>query len=321
MKHRPLGASGISASVIGFGGWAAGGWMWGGQDEKAAIEAVRAGVDAGITLIDTAPVYGFGRGEEVVGRAIRGIREKVVLATKCGLTWTEKSAHFHFAADKKSINPKGDIQVYRLLTLAAIRRDLEGSLRRLGTDHVDLYQTHWQDPGTPIEETMGCLMELKREGKIRAIGASNASVADMDRYRSVGPLDADQERYSLLDRQLEAEQLPYCRRSNVAVLAYSPLCHGLLAGRITEATVFPEGDLRRFRPQFKPEALRQTQELRDRIRERAERRGVTPAQWAVAWTLAQPGLTHALVGARDAKQARENAAAGDLELTAGEATF
>jgi len=318
MKTRPLGASGIQASTVAFGAWALGGWRWGGSDDKTSIEALHAGIDAGITLIDTAPAYGFGHGEEVVGKAIRGRRERVVIATKCGLSWNTTKGTLFFVSDEKGRNDAGQYRIHKTLDPDIVRADLEGSLRRLGTDHVDLYLTHWQDVTIPIEDTMALLLDLKRQGKIRAIGACNAKVEDLERYRSKGPLDADQERYSMLDRGMEQTQLPWCRKKNVAVLAYSPLHHGLLTGKITPEREFKEGDLRRGHASFTPENLKKTGLLLERIRPIADRRGLTISQLVIAWTLAQPGLTHALVGARTPQQALENARAGDVSLDPGE---
>ena len=318
MRTRPLGQSGIQASVVAFGAWAVGGWRWGGADEKVSIAAIQAGIDAGITLIDTAPAYGLGRGEEIVGKAIRGRRDKVVIATKCGLTWKGNKGTFFFATDDKGKNDAGPYRLHKYLGPESVREELEESLKKLGTDTIDLYMTHWQDPGTPVEDTMALLLDFKRQGKIRAIGACNAKVEDLDRYRSKGPFDADQERYSMLDRGLETGRLEYCRRNNVAVLAYSPLHHGLLTGTISPDRKFAEGDLRNGHPSFTPENLRRVGGILDRIKPIAHRRGITLGQLAVAWALAQPGLTHALVGARDPRQAVENAKAGDVVLTADE---
>jgi aryl-alcohol dehydrogenase-like predicted oxidoreductase len=318
MKKRPLGGSGIDASVVAFGAWALGGWRWGGSDDKTSIDALRAGIDAGITLIDTAPAYGFGHGEEVVGKAIEGRRDKVVIATKCGLSWNTTKGTLFFVSDEKGKNEAGQYRIHKCLDPDLVRADLESSLQRLRTDHVDLYLTHWQDPTVPIEDTMALLLDLKKQGKIRAIGACNAKVEDLERYRSKGTIDADQERYSMFDRDLEKAQLPWCRKNNVAVLAYSPLHHGLLTGKIPETRDFPEGDLRRGHPSFTPENLRRTGAFLDRIKPIADRRGLTIGQLVIAWTVAQPGVTHALVGARTPQQAVENAKAGSVELTADE---
>jgi aryl-alcohol dehydrogenase-like predicted oxidoreductase len=318
MKTRPLGSSGIQASAVAFGAWALGGWRWGGSDDKTSIDAVQAGIDAGITLIDTAPAYGFGHGEEVVGKAIQGRRDKVVIATKCGLAWNTTKGTLFFVSDEKGRNDAGQYRIHKTLDPEIVRRDLEGSLKRLGTEYVDLYLTHWQDVTIPIEDTMALLLDLKKQGKIRAIGACNAKVADLERYKSRGPIDADQERYSMLDRDLEKEQLPWCRKNNTAVLAYSPLHHGLLTGKIAPDREFKEGDLRRGHASFTPENLRKTGAMLDRIQPIADARGLTMGQLVIAWTVAQPGLTHALVGARTRQQAIENAKAGDVELTPAE---
>ena len=315
---RPLGSSGIQASAVAFGAWAVGGWRWGGSDDAVSIDAIRAALDAGINFIDTAPAYGFGRGEEVVGKAIQGRRDKVVLATKCGLAWNTTKGTLFFVSDDKGRNDAGQYRIHKTLDPVQVRSDLEGSLRRLKTDYVDLYLTHWQDVTIPIEDTMALLLDLKKEGKIRAIGACNAKVPDLERYRSKGAIDADQERYSMLDRDLEKEQLPWCGKSNVAVLAYSPLHHGLLSGKISPDREFKDGDLRRGHASFTPENLKRTGTLLDKIRPIAERRGLTIGQAVIAWTLAQPGLTHALVGARTKEQAVENAQAGRVELGADE---
>jgi methylglyoxal reductase len=306
MQLRELGQSKIQASVIGLGTWAIGGWAWGGTDEARAIEGIHAALDAGINLIDTAPAYGLGRSEEIIGRAIKDRRDKVVLATKCGLVWhTQQGRHFFDEEGKP---------VHRYLGPESIRHEVEQSLRRLGTDYLDLLQTHWQDPTTPIEETMGALLELKREGKIRAIGISNASREDLERYLKVGPVDVAQEKYSMLDRRIEAGLLPLARERGVAILAYSPLELGLLSGKIGPDRVFPEDDQRHGHPLFTPENLARVDAMLKEIAPIAERLGLTLAQLVVAWTVAQPGITHALVGARNAQQARENAASGTAAI-------
>ncbi|HXX94003.1 MAG TPA: aldo/keto reductase, partial [Planctomycetota bacterium] len=276
---------------------------------------IQAGLDAGITMIDTAPAYGLGRGEEIVGKAIRGRRDKVVLVTKCGLTWKHAKGTFFFATDDKGKNDAGPYRLHKYLGPECVREDLEASLQKLGTDYIDLYMTHWQDPGTPIEDTMALLLDFKAQGKIRAIGACNATVGDLERYRARGPFDADQERYSMLDRNLEKGQLQFTQRNNIAVLAYSPLHHGLLTGKVTPDRTFKEGDLRNGHPSFSPENLRRVGGMLEKLAPVADRRGITMGQLAVAWALAQPGLTHALVGARDARQAVENAKAGDVVLS------
>jgi methylglyoxal reductase len=203
MMQREIGSSGLRASAIGLGTWAIGGWMWGGTDEQQSIAAIQASIDEGVSLIDTAPAYGQGRAEEIVGQAIKGRRDKVVLATKCGLVWhTTKGTHF-FDYDGKP--------VHRYLGANSIVHEVEQSLKRLGTDHIDLYITHWQDRTTPISETMEALQKLKEQGKIRAIGASNVSPDELEAYLAAGGPDALQEEYSMIKREIETALLPACR--------------------------------------------------------------------------------------------------------------
>jgi aryl-alcohol dehydrogenase-like predicted oxidoreductase len=310
MIHRLLGASGIEASAVGLGTWAIGGWLWGGAEQAESIRAIEASIGAGVNLIDTAPVYGLGLSEEVVGKAIRGKRSQVVLATKCGLVWHTRQGEHFFDED--------GTPVHRYLGAASVRHEVEESLRRLGTDYIDLYQTHWQDATTPVAETMGALLDLKREGKIRAIGVSNASIAEIDEYRRQGAVDTDQEKYSMLDRGPEESKLPYLERSGIAFLAYSPLALGLLTGRIAADRLFPPSDMRSTHPRFTSENRALVNRMLARIEPIADARGVSVAQLVLAWTMSQPGATHVLAGARNPEQARSNAAAGRIRLTAEE---
>jgi aryl-alcohol dehydrogenase-like predicted oxidoreductase len=213
------------------------------------------------------------------------------------------------------MNPEGEIKVHKYLSPSAIRKEIEASLRRLKTDHVDLYQTHWQDATTPIEETMDELLKLKQEGKIRAIGVCNASSDQMREYAERGRLDSDQEKFSMLDRAIEEDQLPYCRQKGMSVLAYSPLALGLLTGKIEKNRRYGQGDLRTRNPRFSPEGLDRVQGLLNGLRGIAAGKEISLSQLVIAWTIAQPGLTHALVGARRQEQAIENAEAGRVELT------
>ncbi|MBZ0257422.1 aldo/keto reductase, partial [bacterium] len=207
MKCRPFGQSGIEASVITLGTWAIGGAWWGGTDETDSIDAIRASIDNGVNFIDTAAVYGFGVSETLVGKAIEGRRDQVFIATKCGLRWDfDKGQHF-FDLEGKA--------VHRYTGAESIRWEVEQSLKRLNIDCIDLYQTHWQDPTTPAEETMTALMGLKKEGKIRAIGVSNCDSNRMKQYANVGPLDSDQEKFSMLDPEINDDQVPYCMENNV----------------------------------------------------------------------------------------------------------
>ncbi len=315
MRMRPLGESGIQASVVTLGAWAMGGWMWGGADEDDAVRAVHAALDHGVNMIDTAPIYGFGHSEIVVGRAIKGRRDKVLIATKCGMVGGTPGGRLAFRSTAKGGHEHGHIPISIWNNPGSIREELEHSLARLGTDHVDLYQTHWQEEQTPIEDTMACLMKLKDEGKIRAIGVCNATSEQMDTYRAVGRIDSDQEKYSMLDRTLDGGQLEYCRANNVAVLAYSPLALGLLTGKIGPGRTFGEGDVRSGKPRFAHDNLARVAALLGRFEPVREKHGCTVGQLVIAWTVHRPGLTHALVGARNAEQAVENAGAGRVELS------
>ena len=299
----------MQASAIGFGAWAIGGWMWGGADEADAIDAIHASVDAGVNLIDTAPMYGQGQSEEIVGKAIAGRRDKVVVASKAGLVWhSQKGEYFFDYTDGKPI--------HRLLSPESIRFEIEQSLTRMKINTIDLYQTHWQDSTTPIADTMGELIKLKDEGKILAIGASNVTLADYDAYREAGPLDSLQERYSMLDRKLEDELLPACERDRVAMLAYSPLEQGLLTGKVTPDREFDKGDQRLESPRFSVENRKRVLDMLAEFQPIADAAKITLAQLVIAWTVEQPGLTHALVGARNREQALANAKAGDVYLEA-----
>ena len=225
---------GIPAPVsrIGLGTWAIGGWMWGGADDAASVATLRGAIERGINLIDTAPVYGFGHAEEMVGQALQGIRDQAVIATKAGLEWAGEGV-------RRNSSP------------ARIRREVEDSLRRLRTDRIDLYQIHWPDPQVPIEDTARTLQDLQREGKILAVGVSNYSPEQMDQFRAVLPLASVQPPYNLFERAIEADVLPYAREHKLAVLAYGALCRGLLSGRMTVDTTFGSDDLRSNDPKFR----------------------------------------------------------------------
>jgi methylglyoxal reductase len=310
VEYREIGSSGIKASAVGLGTWAIGGWLWGGSDEKAAIAAIQASVDCGVSLIDTAPAYGLGQSERIVGRAIAGRRDRVVLATKCGLVWhVRKGMHF--------FDQLGE-PVHRYLGPESVRYELEQSLRRLNTDHLDLLQTHWQDSSTPIADTMAELEKLKQEGKIRAIGASNCSAGELAAYLATGRLDSLQEKYSMLDRGLEKQLLPLARERDVSVLAYSPLAQGLLTGKVKLGRRFTGDDLRRNNPRFTAENLRKVAVLLKELAPVAAAHRATLAQVVIAWTAARPGITFVLCGAREPEQARENAGGGELQLAAEE---
>ena len=303
---RPIGASGIEASVVGLGTWAIGGWMWGGTEEKQSIAAIQESIDEGISLIDTAPAYGQGLSETIVGKAIEGRRDKVVLATKCGLVWhTRKGNHF-FDYDGQP--------VHRYLGKESIVHEVEQSLARLKTDYIDLYITHWQDPTTPVGETMEALDMLKQQGKIRSIGASNVSADDLQSYVASGKLDAIQEEYSMVKRDIESSLLPICAEHGVSMLSYSSLALGLLSGKIGPDRTFSGDDQRKDNPRFSISNREKIARLMTDLAPIADRHQATNAQIVIAWTVQQPGITFSLCGARNPQQARENARAGAIRL-------
>jgi len=286
MELISIGKSGLTTSRVGLGTWAIGGWMWGGTDEARSIATIRAAVEQGITLIDTAPVYGFGRSEEIVGKALAGgLRDRVTIATKVGIAWR-------------------DGEPYRDGRRQRIVREIEDSLRRLRTDVIDLYQVHWPDLQTPLEETARALEELLRQGKIRAIGVSNFSPRQMESFRAVATLDAVQPPYNLFEREIEADVLPYAAASGLTVLSYGALCRGLLSGRMRTDTAFDQGDLRRVDPKFQGARFRlylaAVEQLATLARERFDR---SVLALAVRWVLDQ-GPTIALWGARSPDQLR-----------------
>lgn len=311
MKQRSLGAHGMPATVVAFGAWAIGGWKWGGADAQASIAAVQASLDAGVDFIDTAAVYGFGLSEEIVGKAIKGrTRQDIVLATKCGLRWDIESPTLHAQSDGKSI--------FRTLDADSIRWELQQSLARLGTDYIDLYQTHWPDPQTDLAVVVDTLDALKAEGLIRAWGLCNETPERVSQAAGLGNMSTDQERYSLLDREQDVANLPVCLEHELGFLCYSPIAQGLLTGKIDGKREFAEGDLRNGNPRFSSAVLDAVQAVLAPVKSLARDKGVQTEQLVLAWTLAQPGVTHLLVGTRDVEQAVANASVGSIELDADE---
>src|SRR5712675_432929 len=285
MERADIPGTSLKVSRVAIGTWAIGGWMWGGTDEAESISTIHAGVEHGINVIDTAPVYGFGRSEEIVGKAIAegNLRSRVLIATKTGIEWSGG-------------------RVFRNASRARILQEVEDSLRRLRTDHIDVYQVHWPDPLVTIEETAEAMHTLFIQGKIRAIGVSNFSVGQMDRFRRVAPLHVLQSPYNLFERGIEADLLPYCRDNRIATFGYGALCRGLLSGRMRPDTTFDGDDLRRSDPKFrKPrfaEYLAAVQRLDQLARRRFDKHVI---QLAVRWMLDQ-GVTTALWGARHPEQ-------------------
>jgi aryl-alcohol dehydrogenase-like predicted oxidoreductase len=277
--------AGKNISRIGLGTWAIGGLDWGTVLDADAVATILNVLERGINLIDTAPIYGHGRAEELIGRAMReyGRRDAFYIATKFGLDW----------------NVPGQPGVFADSTPARLRRELEDSLRRLGTDYIDLYQVHWPDTLVPIEETAALLADFQREGKLVALGVSNFSVAQMETFRSVAPLASNQPPYNLFEREIDAEILPWCERNQVAVLTYSSLCRSLLVGRLTRGMKFPEGDIRAADPKFQEPRFTQYLNAVDKLKDFAQAHyGKSVLELAVRWILDRPGVTAALWGAK-----------------------
>jgi len=282
MEFSRIAGTDLSVSRIGLGTWAIGGWIWGGTDDTESIKTIQAAIDRGINLIDTAPVYGFGHSEEIVGKALatNGLRHQAVIATKTGLDWR-------------------DGQPFRNASRQRILAEVEQSLRRLRTDHIDIYQVHWPDPLTPIEECAEAMLALYRQGKIRAIGVSNFSRQQMHLFRRVAPIHTVQPPYNLFERAAEEEVLPYCLWHNIGTLVYGPICRGLLSGRMTADTRFGGDDQRNTDPKFQQprfgQYLRAVEQLDRFARDNFGKRVM---HLALRWVLDQPGVSVALMGAR-----------------------
>jgi aryl-alcohol dehydrogenase-like predicted oxidoreductase len=295
-------ATGLRVSRVALGTWAMGGWMWGGTDQRESIATIHAALSQGINLIDTAPVYGFGVSEEIVGAALGGVRSQVAIATKAGVEWR-------------------DGKILRNASRARIMQEIDASLRRLRTDYIDIYQVHWPDPLVPVEETAEAMRLLYEQGKIRAIGVSNFSVAQMESFRQVAPLHVLQSPYNLFERAIEADILPYCRANHIVTLGYGALCRGLLSGRMRQDTKFEGDDLRGIDPKFQAprfpqylEAVRQLDELAQR---RFQRRVI---HLAVRWMLDQ-GIGVALWGGRHPDQVEAALGVAGWSLSSADRTL
>src|SRR6266566_3054892 len=287
MEFINIKGANLKSSRIGLGTWAIGGWMWGGTDEKEAIRTIHAALDQGINLIDTAPIYGYGRSEAIVGEAVRqyGRRESVIIATKVGIDWTNG-------------------RIERNSTRERILKEFQDSLRRLQTDYIDIYQVHWPDPLVPIEETAATLGELYKQGKIRAIGVSNYSPEEMDRFRAIAPLHTIQPPYNLFEREIEQDVLPYAVDRGITTLTYGALCRGLLSGAMQADRQFASGDMRKTTdPKFQPAHFAEYLDAASKLDAFArENYGKRVIHLAVRWLLDQPGVGVALWGARHPEQ-------------------
>ena len=303
---RTLGNSDLHLTPIGFGAWAIGGgnweFAWGPQDDNESIEAIHRALDLGVNWIDTAAIYGLGHSEEVVARALKTTSHKPLVFTKCSMRW------------------HGDRNIYRSLKAASLAEEVENSLRRLGVETIDLYQIHWPDPDPEIEEGWAALEKLRQQGKLRWIGVSNFSVAQMERARKIAPITSLQPPYSMLRRAIEDEILPYVQSHGIGVINYSPMVSGLLTGKMTRERIaaMPADDWRRRAPEFNEPRLTRNLRLVELLREIGSGHSVTPGVVAVAWTLHNPAVTAAIVGGRNARQVEETVSALTFRLTDAE---
>jgi len=312
MEYRKLGHSDIKVSELAFGAWAIGGWMWGGADSKDAIKAIETAIDNGMTTIDTAPIYGFGLSEELTGKAIKGKRPKVQILTKFGLIWNEKKGEFFLASEN---NTGKAVDIYRYSSKEKVISDCNQSLKRLGTDYIDLYQIHWADPTTPVSETMEALEILVKKGKIRAGAVCNYSKELMAEAEKTYLIASNQVPYSMVNRAIEKDVVPHCIEKNIGILAYSPLQRGILTGKIKKDHKFNEGDTRPNTLYYKEPNLSRIISLTDKLRKIAGDRKVTLSELVLNWTIQQPGITCALAGARNSVQVLENVKSIDFRLS------
>jgi len=304
MKLRKLGRSDLHLTPVGLGTWAMGGgdWKfgWGPQDDAQSIRTIHEALDLGVNWLDTAPVYGLGHCEDIVGRALKELKgRRPILSTMCERCWDEER------------------QIIPRLKRASIRREIEDSLRRLGVDAIDMYQIHWPQPVEDIEEGWSAIAELVKEGKVRWAGVSNFNVAQLKRIQPIHPVAFLQPPYSLLNRGIESELIPYCEAHDIGLIPYSPMQKGLLSGKVTQAWVdaLPTNDHRRADPQFNEPLLSRNIALNAGLRVIATRLGTTPAELAIAWVLRQPRVTSAIVGARKPGQLSETIGGGRLALS------
>jgi aryl-alcohol dehydrogenase-like predicted oxidoreductase len=319
MEYRKIANSDLELSTVTFGAWAAGGWMWGGTEQNDSVNAIKAAYDLGVTSIDTAPIYGQGASEEIVGEAIKDIpRDKVQILTKFGMRWDLDKGDFAF---KSKDNNGKDIDIYKYAGKESIVKECEDSLRRLGTDYIDLYQIHWPDLTTPIQESMEAVGKLIKDGKVRYAGVCNYDAAQLEEALNYLNVISDQVPYSMVKRDIERRLVPFTIENDKAILAYSPLERGLLTGKMKPGYEFNEGDHRKGLPYFTDENIEKTNGFLEKIRVLANDKEATLAQLVIRWTVEQPGITIALVGARNPEQAIQNAKAMDIDLTEDELFF
>lgn len=319
MEYRKLGASGLELSAITYGAFAIGGNMWGGNEKKDSIASVRASIDNGVTSLDTAPFYGFGLSEEIIGEAIKGYdRSSIQILTKFGLVWDGsnqgKGEYYFDAKDGNKTYP-----VFKFASKQNIIKEVEESLKRLKTDYIDLLQLHWPDATTPIEETMLALDALLHQGKIKAAGVCNYSLQQMIQASNFAPLASDQVPYSMLQRDIENNLVPYALENNLGIIVYSPMARGLLTGKYFKDAQLKSGDHRN--EYFSRFDLKKVEQFLNEITVLANEKNATLAQLVLRWTSLQPGITVVLAGARNAQQAQSNAQAMDIHLSEEDLSF
>lgn len=313
MELRQLGNSEVKVTPITYGAWAIGGWMWGGADENDAIRAIRTAYDLGMTTIDTAPIYGFGKSEELVGIATEDIpRDKYQILTKYGMNWKTEEGEYYFDSVGNDGTP---LKIYKFSGKEQVKKECEESLRRLKTDYIDLYQIHWPDVTTPISETMEAVEELIQEGKVRAAGVCNYNTELVEEALKHIPLATNQVPYSMVRRGIENDVIPQAIENKMHILPYSPLQRGLLTGKIKRDHKFKEGDARANSKYFQPDNIDRIQELLQKIKPVAEAHDATFAQIVLHWTMRQPGIGSVLAGARNEQQVKDNIKAVEIELT------
>ncbi len=312
MENRKLGQSDLEVSVLAFGAWAIGGWLWGGSDSKDAVKAIETAVDNGMTTIDTASVYGFGLSEELIGKAIKGKRDKVQILTKFGMSWDGNQGEFYFESKDNSGKP---VKIYRHASREKVLRDCDDSLRRLKTDYIDLFQIHWADPTTPVTETMEALEILINKGKIRTGGVCNYSADLLKEALASFRIASEQVPFSMVKRGIEKDIVPFCIENNIGILAYSPLQRGLLTGKMNKDHIFKDGDSRPATSYFKEPNFSEILGFTEKLKPIADDRNVTLSQLVLNWTIKQKGITCALAGARNPAQVIDNIGAADFDLS------
>jgi aryl-alcohol dehydrogenase-like predicted oxidoreductase len=316
MQLKKLGNSSVRISPLTFGAWAIGGWLWGGAEDKDALRALRASYDLGITSIDTAPIYGFGKSEELVGQAMEGIpRDRYQILTKYGMNWQTHQGEYYFDTFDRNDKP---VKIYRYAAKEKIKQECEDSLRRLKTDYIDLYQIHWSDATTPISETMEAVAALIKEGKVRAAGVCNYSAQQAEEALKTLKIVSNQIPYSMVHRNIEKAEMPQALKDGIGILPYSPLQRGILTGKIRPDHQFKHGDTRAMSRYYKPENIGRINAMLTRIKPIGDSHGASLSQLVINWTLQQPAIASVLVGARDEQQVKDNAKALDFKLSADE---